>query len=283
MIDEGFRTTHHNLLKLFQFGFVAQATYTFCYDWSIVLFVYHILIAAVIGRGLSDPRRWGPSSGSSTAAPTPPSPTSSNSLQHQHHHRSPPSPTATTTATGSQPRVDYESQLNLRSQEGMYNVRMRMAKTILCCIFPVVAHIYLFYPTTSTSISSKTNEHQSFSLFSASFVRSASNVAETLRNSIDKTMGIFSGGNFTTTTTSVAATTIENSQTDLLVYFQHQVFENMQLKSRMMSSWVLQFAFAVDRCGLMWLLWLDFVKGVLAFVMLSVDCHDHAFCLDLSR
>ena len=52
---EGQRTTHHNLLKLFQFAFVIEATYAFFLDWSLLLYAYHIAAAAVIGRGITDP------------------------------------------------------------------------------------------------------------------------------------------------------------------------------------------------------------------------------------
>lgn len=278
MIDEGFRTTHHNLLKLFQFGFVAQATYTFCCDWSILLFIYHVLIAAVIGRGLSDPRRWGPSGSNGTNNSTTTTPTSTTSNENNttstsqdgknkkkkseinnnsEKSTSSPSPSS----LGGHP--DYETQLNLRSQEGMYNVRMRIAKTVLCCIVPVVAHVYLFYPNNMMREDDSSSSSNQLLLFSASFTRQLNY----LRN-------VFASSWYS-----------NNSSDDYssYSYFRHQTQENMELQSRIMSSSVMQYAFAVDRCGLLWMLWLDFVKAVLAFAMLSVDCHDHAFCLDLSR
>jgi hypothetical protein len=54
MIEDA-RATHNNLPKLFQFAFVVEATYCFFLDWSLVLWVYRIVCAAVLGRGLSDP------------------------------------------------------------------------------------------------------------------------------------------------------------------------------------------------------------------------------------
>lgn len=301
---EGFRTTHHNLLKLFQFAFVAQATYTFCYDWSILLFLYHVMIAALIGRGLSDPRRWGPSSSHFQNL----NHNQTNSAHRRNNENRPSSSSSSSSLPSTQPcavppsgathkgfAIDenhpYQKHLRLRHQEGLhYNVRMRVAKATLCILLPLCAHLYLFdalkigslattatttvmpwWPASSLAASPSSSSSLTAGWFSPSFLVkvSRSGVGTYLIK-----LGILSERSMFVDSEN---STLLQSSSSLLAR------ENMLLQARIMSSSVLPMTFAIDRCGLLWMLWLDFVRCVLAFAMLSVDCHDSAFCLDLSR
>ena len=306
---EGHRTTHHNLLKLFQFAFVAQATYTFTYDFSILLFLYHIMIAALIGRGFSDPRssRRGPHHHQHSGTVVPKR-NNNNPKNHHHHSRTDSTAssmtTTTTTTTGS----------------GGSNPRLRLAKSVMIMLLPLLCHILLYdFPffMMSARNASRITRVLSYmipgvdpavifgnvavfcegmremlgavvnfvlsiilmpvsAIFGSSYYFSPSSSSDTslvfqqFFEGMRRIVGIF-----------VSSPSNNENGVDDQTFMTNLAFnhtqENMILRQRLASSSVLPMTFMIDRCGMLWMIWLDIARGMLAFAMLSVDCNDYAF------
>jgi hypothetical protein len=277
MISESHRTTHHNLLKLFQFAYVAQATYSFFLDWSILLFLYHLFVAAVIGRGLTDPRT-GLSGGTINDNNNNSNANSNNRQESTDVNQSntssqPSSPTSASNSSAAPSAVTAANTANLNFAED-FMVRRRLFKAFVTTLPALVIHYYFFFYYTRTNDINQNSKNE-FGLIS-SRTNLVTNIVlalidtgkEFLLLRRERATSFSSPKQFFFSRLFNA--TFQNNNVE-----HHQ--ESMLLQYQLMSSSVVPTTFAIDRAGYLWMLFLDIVRFVLAFCMVSVDCNDEFF------